>query len=327
MKELIVIEPQSVAKVFAQGGTLPLVAIIENEVATFKPNVTTASGRKEIASWGHKVARSKTYVDNAGKEFCAEIKAKTKAIDAERKFFRDKMDVIKEKIRQPLTDWENAEKDRVAKHNKNLEHIREFDYNGYLDTKDIKDAIAKLENIPIDDSWEEFFGQAGSMKNTILLELKDKLAESIRKEKEQEELERKIRLQEEQDRKDRDERIKREAEEKAKLAAENARIEAEKVAHTKELEAKGRELELKLKLERAEREKVEAQERAEMKIKQRQQQEEEAEKVRMADKEHQRSINREIVDDCLRVGIDKEKAQNLIKSIIIGTIRHLSIKY
>ena len=62
----------------------------------------------------YKVARSKTALDEQGKELVGAIKKQSGEIDAERKRVRDELDALKDEVRKPLTDWENAEKERVA---------------------------------------------------------------------------------------------------------------------------------------------------------------------------------------------------------------------
>lgn len=60
----------------------------------------------------HKVARSKTYIDNAGKDLVAELKALPKQIDESRRVVRERLDALKDEVRRPLTEWE-AEQDRI----------------------------------------------------------------------------------------------------------------------------------------------------------------------------------------------------------------------
>lgn len=66
-------------------GLDPFLAKIREEIDGFIPDVTTRKGREAIASIAHKVARSKTALDNVGKELVAELKDIPKKIDAERR--------------------------------------------------------------------------------------------------------------------------------------------------------------------------------------------------------------------------------------------------
>lgn len=76
---------------------------------SFVPDITTAKGRKEIASLAYKVAQTKTYLDGLGKDLVAELKEIPKLIDANRKTVRDRLDELKAKARQPLTDYEEEQ--------------------------------------------------------------------------------------------------------------------------------------------------------------------------------------------------------------------------
>ena len=71
--DLVVIEKKNAMAVFTNNDQLdPLIELIEKEARSLVPDVTTKKGRDAIASMAHKVARSKTYIDNAGKDLVAE---------------------------------------------------------------------------------------------------------------------------------------------------------------------------------------------------------------------------------------------------------------
>lgn len=84
--DLVVIEKKNAMAVFTNNDQLdPLIEAIEKEARSLVPDVTTKKGRDAIASMAHKVARSKTYIDNAGKDLVAELKALPKQIDESRR--------------------------------------------------------------------------------------------------------------------------------------------------------------------------------------------------------------------------------------------------
>ena len=112
--DLVVIEKSNAMAVFTSSEQLdPLIAAIESEARSLVPDVTTKKGRDAIASMAHKVARSKTYIDNAGKDLVAELKALPKQIDESRRLVRERLDALKDEVRRPLTEWE-AEQERIA---------------------------------------------------------------------------------------------------------------------------------------------------------------------------------------------------------------------
>ena len=112
--DLVVIEKSSAMAVFTNNEQLdPIIEKIEKEARSLVPDVSTKKGRDAIASMAHKVARSKTYIDNAGKDLVAELKALPKQIDESRRIVRERLDALKDEVRRPLTEWE-AEQERIA---------------------------------------------------------------------------------------------------------------------------------------------------------------------------------------------------------------------
>lgn len=106
----IVLEAENAVAVFTSKAMDETLHKIEKEVLSFVPCVSTAKGRKEIASLAHKIAKSKTALDGAGKTLTADWKAKAKLVDVSRKEAREFLDALKERVRKPLTEWEDEEK-------------------------------------------------------------------------------------------------------------------------------------------------------------------------------------------------------------------------
>lgn len=224
--DLVVIEKKNAMAVFTNNDQLdPLIELIEKEARSLVPDVTTKKGRDAIASMAHKVARSKTYIDNAGKDLVAELKALPKQIDESRRVVRERLDGLKDEVRRPLTEWE-AEQERIkAEEVMNALHVEALEMNIKFD----QELAAK---------FEADHEMALLMDKDIDRERADKAAEAERQ------------------RIAREEEIKRLAEEKAKReAAEKAQREIDAAA--------AREREAILAKERAERERIEAQQRAE----------------------------------------------------------------
>src|SRR5690348_15385756 len=98
------------ATVFAPGGMEGIISKLEAEVRAIDRDISTPEGREAVKSLAYKVARSKTALDEMGKELVAGIKKQAGAIDADRKLARDRLDALKEEVRGPLTAWEEAEK-------------------------------------------------------------------------------------------------------------------------------------------------------------------------------------------------------------------------
>lgn len=224
--DLVVIEKKNAMAVFTNNDQLdPLIELIEKEARSLVPDVTTKKGRDAIASMAHKVARSKTYIDNAGKDLVAELKALPKQIDESRRVVRERLDALKDEVRRPLTEWE-AEQARIAAEKAAEEERQRIE----AEQKAALEALKKQ----IETDHE----MALLMNYAFDREQAEKKAEAERQ------------------RIAREEEIKRQAEEKAKReAAEKAQREIDAAA--------AREREAILAKERAERERIEAQQRAE----------------------------------------------------------------
>lgn len=110
MNSIAIIEDLSPAIIFKSGGMSPIIDAIRAEVSAEVPDLTTSAGRSSIASNARKVAKSKVLLDKIGKELADTLNAQLKPINAERKVAREQLDVLRDEIRQPLTDWEEDQK-------------------------------------------------------------------------------------------------------------------------------------------------------------------------------------------------------------------------
>ena len=352
VNELQVIEQNAIIVAFQkENGIQDLFDRMAEQARSIVPDVTTKKGRDAIASQAYKVSKSKAAVDNHGKDLVAGIKAQAAAIDRDRKAWRDQCDALRDEIRKPLDDWEQAENDRVAKHQAVIRAIHSLHGENILnkESHEIKGYIFDLENTEIDSSFEEFEQEAKIAKLETLEKLRTALAAREKYEAEQAELERLRQAEIERQQKERDEAI-------ARQAAENARIEAEKKAQAEREQAEklareSAEREARLKAEHeaailreeklkqqaieqakqaetqkqqaieAERLRIEAEQAAKIKADQ------EAEAARLANKEHMRSINREILNKFCEIGLDEGQAKAVITAIANNQVPHVSVKY
>lgn len=174
----------------AVNGLDPFLAKIREEIDGFVPDVTTRKGREAIASIAYKVARSKTALDNVGKELVADLKEVPKKVDAERKRMRDLLDSWQAEVRQPLTEWEQREEMRKAKHQAGIDQINLRLECRDLDSTELKANIEWLEGLLIGEDWEEFETEAARTKDKALVALREALVAREKYEAEQAELER-----------------------------------------------------------------------------------------------------------------------------------------
>lgn len=344
VNELQVIDQNVIVAAFQkENGTKSLYEQIANNARSIVFNMNDKKERDALKSYAYNLARTKTTVDNYGKELVSGIKAQAAVIDADRKFWRDNMDLLQEEIRKPLTDFENAEKARIKRLEDEVAVIKmPANLCGEWDAASIKDAIKTLENKVIDSSFEEFEQEAKLAKFETLEKLRTALAAREKYEAEQAELERLRKAEQERLQRERDERIAKEAADKARIEAEAKALaeqrrverekqEAEEKAEREQREAAEREARLIAEKEEAElraqqaalieRQRIErlqaAKEAAERK----------AEEARLANVEHMRSINQEILNKLCEIGLDEGQAKAVITAIARNQIPNVSIKY
>ncbi|HGV4707869.1 TPA: hypothetical protein ACNG72_005418, partial [Klebsiella pneumoniae] len=316
--DLVVIEKKNAMAVFTNNDQLdPLIEAIEKEARSLVPDVTTKKGRDAIASMAHKVARSKTYIDNAGKDLVAELKALPKQIDESRRVVRERLDALKDEVRRPLTEWE-AEQERIkAEEAMNALHAEALAMNEDFD----RQLAARIE------SDHEM---ALLMNDAFDREQADKAAEAERQ------------------------RIAHEEEVK-RLAAAAAAREVEQRAQREREEAAHREAVLKAQAEQAERDRIAAEQKAEAEKKaaveaERRKAQEEADRIRReaeqreqarlaeekrkadeqarreADVKHRKAVGTEIVKALMaNTSLTRDQAIEVLTAVKDGRIPHTGI--
>jgi hypothetical protein len=353
-KELIVPLPATALEIYKDGGLDPILSAIEAEVRNHKPELGTAKGRGEIASLSHKVAKSKVYLDNLGKDLVSEWKKKSAVVDAERKRMRDKLDSLRDEARQPLTEWEQAEEKRVSEIREAINSFHRAGSAAYENAAGIQKALDCLNRFsPADDSFAELKGEAQMALDVAIKTLHQSLEKQRKHEADMAELERlrqaeeerkareleEARKREETDRKaraenerqEREERIRREAEEKAKREAEER--ERRLIAEKERVER-----EAKQAAERAEREKQEAEARANRQAEEaarrerenieRQRLAEEAERKRREENTRIRNnVKKKAVGAMVVVGFQLADAEIMFNAIDLGQIPNISVRY
>ncbi len=112
--ELIVAEKIDTVSVFQGDGMGALIDGIKRLVDVFVPDATTDQGRKDIISLAYKVSQSKTLIVAKGDAVTADWKAKTKVVNGNIKIAKTRLDALRDKTRQPVTDWEAEEEEKKA---------------------------------------------------------------------------------------------------------------------------------------------------------------------------------------------------------------------
>lgn len=314
------------------GGTAELFERIAQEARSHVPDVTTKKGRDQIGSLAMKVSKSKTFIEKCGKELVADEKARIKVIDDDRIATVKKFDELRNEILAPRDAWEQAEKDRVAKHEQFIAEIKEAaDYADEVNSGGLRNRIAFVEEKVIDSLLEEYEEQAKLAKFETLEVLRKALTAREKYEAEQAELERLRQAEILRQQQKHEERIAREAAEKAiREAEEKARFEAERVQREK-AEAEQREARLKAEKEAAELRAVQAagNERKRIEAEQFAQAEaaRKAEEARLADVEHRKQICGEALKGLTDLGVSVDQGKAILNAINKGLVPHVSIKF
>jgi colicin import membrane protein len=238
-------------KLFTPEGMDLIIAEIENEVADFQAFhavVETKEGRAKIISMAAKVAKCKAPIKNLAAELKEESRRLIDGVNSQWNRYEEAMDTLRDQIRKPVDEIEEAEAKILAERKERIERIKNHGmlYNSTL--HDIKIAMKNVEKILDFENWGEFQFAAENAAKEVLQNLENlhkQKEEQIKKDQELEQLRAEAA---ERARKDHEAAIAAEAARKAKFVAE---MEAAKKA--KELR------------ETAEREKLEA-EQARLKI-------------------------------------------------------------
>jgi hypothetical protein len=332
---LAVIETMTPAKLFEPGTIDPLIERIKTEVRSVAIDTSTGSGRKACASLAFKVARSKTFIDKQRLELVRDEKKRLAAIDKEGTRIWNELEDLQKEVRKPLTDWEDAEKARVAKIEADIAEIENagnYTLQNWqtLPIEAMEDRRKEITSQQAVD-WQDYSSRAKLAIQTSVNQITDAIQRRQEFDAQQAELtklraeaaeraEADRKAEQERQQKERDERIaqaardeaelkaKRETEllEREKREADEARIRAEERAKQAAEEATRREQ------ERVAKEKADA---------------DAAEAKREANKKHVAKVNREAVAALVAAGINADCATQAIELVAEGKVPNVRISY
>ncbi len=318
----------------------------------------SAKGNKEARSHVYKLRQSKAALEKTRKDEKAESLRIGKAIDSEAKEIEARIEAMIAVHQVKLDEIEKRETDRIDAIKARLAALSEIHHE--CTAADYRYHLATLEQVKIDDSWQEFAVEASQAKDQAIAKHRELLAAREKADAEAAELEALRKAAAEREQRDRDEKIAQEAAAKAlrdaelkqqqeREAAAKAIAEAEAKAKAEREAAERRELQLKLDAENAERRRLEAEQKAKQdaqeaadKAYRDQQAAIEAERKRVADAEeqaareqasreadtkHKSAVNRAALAAMTENGISEECAKQCIKLIAQGKIPAVSIAY
>lgn len=208
-------------------GLDPYLKNVRDELDKFNasaPDVKTKKGQDAYRSIAYDLAVSKTKLDSLGKDLVTELKELPKKIDAERSRVKALLTAWQAEVRKPLTDWEAADVARRDGHTDAVDRLRDMAVFTETPTAaHVAQVIADLELIAIDDTWEEFLPEAAQVKDKSLITLRALLVDRTKVEADLAAIAKFNAEQAIRDQQERDAEI-------ARVAAEQASIEAEQRA-------------------------------------------------------------------------------------------------
>lgn len=315
-------------------------AQLERDNKSLVFNYEDPKGNKEARSYVNSLRLTKGALERTRKAAKEESLRIGRAVDSEAKDIERRIEAMIAVHQAEIDKIEGRERDRIAAIRAKLDALAEI-HTGKT-AADYRFHIATLEQVVIDDSWQEFIAEAARARDASLAEHRRLLTEREKADAEAAELERLRAEAAARAQKEREEAIAREAETRAKAAAE-AKAKAEREA------AERRELELKLAAENAERRRVEAEQRAAREAKEAAERAEKAKAAavqaekdraaaaaaaeaaaaakREANKAHRARINRAAVDALVEGGLSDEQAKLCVTLIASGKVPAVSISY
>jgi hypothetical protein len=306
---------------------------IDTAVAQFEADVTTEAGRKEIASFNHKLARSKTTVDGVAKAEVALATAKVKEYNTNRKTFKDAMEVHQKAVKAPLDKWK-ADQEAFTESMTTMQTAG----NTHYDTSgDIKLAIQWLVELDLSVYPQDMLEEATGVKTLALGKLESILETITKAEADAIELERLKADEVERKAEDAREAVREEARvqanldsKKAILDAQRAKDDAVQAKKDAEVLAEQASIDADKRVKQAE---ATAKANAKADAEKAKQDELKETQKREANKAHVSKIKREAYADILKIVTynavreNKEIAIAIVQGLAEGSIKNVTINY
>jgi len=294
------IDEQQYPQMFTTGGLDQFIEKIRESI-TEVPDATTTEGRKRIKAVANQIAKSKKAIENRGRAYNKTLKELPKIVDAELRKFVNEVDSIKNEFRKPLTEFEDAEKQRIQDLDDRLsmfEYLaRTIDENETkpLGIDQLNANLIQLQGIAIDRTWQEFQKLATDKRERYNRRLINHIEKVCAANAKEEEVERLKRVEQEQAQLLREQHLVAEAKKDAAITAEQEKQQAIKKERDR------------IYSEEIEKGKKDA--------------------LRQADTENKRQVNNEALSSFLANGYSESEAKHIIKLIIKGAIKNVTINY
>jgi hypothetical protein len=320
----------------------------ETKLAEFKEkyidvvyDLDDADQEKQARSDRLAIGKVISKLDAKHKEVKAPFKVKIDLFDSERKRIKDDLLDVQGKIKSQIAEHERKIQEHAEMLQDKVEAIRGLtDFRPIVvgDSRVIAERLEQAKAHDVDDSYEHRKADATLAMVDAIKELEIMLADRVKYEEEQAELERLRKEAAEREQADREERIRAEAAEKAKTdsekkakeaaeAAERDRIKAEEAAQAEIQEAKRKQQEAEQAAEKAaqaERARIEEEQRqAEAKAEQARQ----AEEARKSKQKHRAKIHKAAKQSLIDNGIPEDVAGQVVTLIKDELIENIRVVY
>jgi len=242
---LVVTENKNHALTFVPNGLDPILEKIKENTRkrAAELDISTPKGRQAIISLSVEVRDEKTALEKIRVNLVAEKKRALTLVDEEAGRAWDELEKLQKEIRQPVTDWENKDKARIAAHELALAeivNIKEL----FREPKPAEFIRGYIDGFPnrVNREWEEFAQRAVKESEDVEKFLHAQLEATIKAEKDAAELaafraeeERLTKIFQDMYQEAHEENVAFNARVAAeKKAADDARIAAEKAAKEKQ---------------------------------------------------------------------------------------------
>jgi len=363
--QLIVLEELNPVELFKPNGLDPVLKEVDEKARSVILNgVETQKDRDNIRSIAAKVGSTKSTLQKIGTKYTEKMRASVQESNAERDRGVNFLQKLQDDIRDPLTEYEEAEKQRKADADRAIEILSEVvDFSdediGEINSENIKHRITRLDllykNLHFskefsDEEQEKYVTRAEHIYGRTKTSLDKKLEQELQYEADKAELAKLREKQAAQEKKDEQDRIAKDAADKATADAEKKakeeresqqKIASDKLAAEKEksdrLEREKQEE--KDKVKKAETDRIAAEKKADQDKKDAVQaekdrqsakklKEKEAAEKREANKKHRAKINNNAKDALIReCKLGDVQAQAVVESIARSDIQGVTITY
>jgi hypothetical protein len=202
---------------------------ILGKVKAHVPDTSTKKGRDEIKSLAFKIARTKTTLDQQGKDLTEEWRDNTKKVNETRNKIKARLEELQASVRKPVDDWEGAEEARVQALKDRFAALDAARADANCPPEQIAAVLAEIEATEIGDDWQEYCDEAAIAKDRAVNSLRQYLAAAEKREADARELEELRALKAKKEEEDRQRREAEEAAEKLRERAVKARQYIEEV--------------------------------------------------------------------------------------------------